>query len=130
MLVLQWMGGEHAFHLSIAGLEIVQQKTECGPEYLLHRINAGQWHVGDLFEVIRNGLIGGGMGEADALKLTRRAFDAHPLIAFKVPAQAILAAALYGPPDDPVGEPSAAASQTPTSETDAGNSAPTTASAP
>ena len=130
MLVMQWPGGEHPFALPLASLEVVQQRTDFGPEYLLHRINAAQWHTRDLFEVLRNGLIGGGMSEVDALKLVTRAFETHPLIAFKVPAQTILAAALYGPADDPVGEPSPAGDPTPSNETAGGSSAPITASAP
>ena len=52
-VVIPWPGGEHAFRLGLAELETIQQKTDCGPEYLLHRINAGQWHVCDLIEVLR-----------------------------------------------------------------------------
>ena len=100
-VVIPWPGGEHAFRLGLAELETIQQKTDCGPEYLLHRINAGQWHVGDLIEVLRNGLIGGGMPHVDALKIVRKAFDNHPAILFKVPAQTVLAAFLFGPPHSP-----------------------------
>ena len=103
-LVLAWVGGEHPFRLRLGELEGLQQKTDCGPEFLLNKINFGQWSAIDLFETFRFGLIGGGMASDEAVKLVRSAFDRHPLIDFKVPAQAILGAALYGPPDDPVGE--------------------------
>ncbi|VDS07582.1 hypothetical protein PARHAE_00759 [Paracoccus haematequi] len=99
-----WPGGEHSFRLGLAELEAVQQKTDYGPEWLLHRINTGQWKTDDLFEVLRFGLIGGGMDAAQAKSLVHTAFERHPAIGFKVPAQAVLAAFLYGPPDDPVGE--------------------------
>lgn len=99
-LVLRWPGGEHACRLGLSELEVIQQKTDCGPEYLLHRISAAQWRTVDLIEVIRNGLIGGGMDHVQALRLVRDAFDAHPVVSFKVPAQALLAHALYGPPED------------------------------
>lgn len=102
--VLVWPGGEHAFRLRLGDLEGLQQKTDCGPEFLLHKINLGQWAAADLFEVIRFGLIGGGMAAEAAQRLVRDSFDRHPLIDFKVPAQAVLCASLYGPPDDPVGE--------------------------
>ncbi|UFS66557.1 gene transfer agent family protein [Paracoccus denitrificans] len=126
-VVIQWAGGEHAFRLGLAELETIQQKTDCGPEYLLHRINAAQWHIGDLMEVLRNGLIGAGMPHVDALKIVRKAFDNHPAILFKVPAQAVLAAFLFGPPDDQPGEDSPAGDQTQTgSNADAGSSAPIT----
>jgi hypothetical protein len=104
--VIHWPGGEHAFRLGLAELETIQQKTDCGPEFLLHRISAAQWKAADLVEVLRNGLIGGGMPHVEALKAVRNAFDLHPLISFKVPAQEILAACLYGPADgDEAGEP-------------------------
>lgn len=112
-VVIPWPGGEHAFRLGLAELEAVQQKTDCGPEFLMHRLNAAQWKSGDLVEVLRNGLIGAGMPHVEALKLVRNAFDLHPMISFKVPAQAVLAACLYGPPDD---EPEKPDPETPTPE--------------
>ena len=98
--VIQWPGGEHAFRLGLAELEVIQQKTDCGPEFLMHRINAAQWKAVDLVEVLRNGLIGAGMPHVDALKAVRNAFELHPMISFKVPAQTLLAACLFGPPDE------------------------------
>ena len=126
-LVIQWPGGMHAFRLGIAELATIQQKTDCGPEWILHRISAGQWTAVDLIEVLRNGLIGGGMDHVAALKLVRDAFDFHPLIGFKVPAQTVLSACLYGPPDDTVGEPSPV-NPTPAQndQTGSGSSAPIT----
>ena len=126
-VTIQWPGGMHDFRLGIAELETLQQKTDCGPEWLLHRINTGQWKAVDLIEVLRNGLIGGGMAHVEALKSVRNAFDLHPLIGFKIPAQTVLAACLYGPPDDPVGEPSPV-NPTPAEndQTGGGSSAPIT----
>ena len=103
--MIQWPGGMHPFRLGIAELAVIQQRTDCGPEWLLHRISVGQWQAIDLIEVLRNGLIGGGMPHVDALKAVTNAFDLHPMIAFKGPALQVLGACIYGPPDDPVGEP-------------------------
>ncbi len=103
-LVLAWPGGEHAFRLPLAQLELLQGSTGCGPEFLLNKLNLGQWAATEPFEIIRAGLMGGGMDAAGAKDVVSRAFDRHPLIEFKVPAQAILGHALYGPPDDLVGE--------------------------
>lgn len=131
-VVLQWPGGEHAFRLPLTQLEVLQQKTDCGPEFLLNKISLGQWAAVELFETIRAGLIGGGMSAADAQKLVGSAFERHALIGFKVPAQAILGHALYGPPDDPVGESLPPVQPTPAadSETANGSSAESTASPP
>ena len=60
----------------------------------------------------RLGLIGGGMDEAVAKRTVADAFARHPLIAFKVPSMTVLLAALYGPADDPSGEPSLAGETT------------------
>ena len=66
---------------------------------------------------------------AAAKKAVADAFDRHPVGAFKVPALAVMMAALYGPPDDPVGKPSLASEETPTGENaESGSSAPSTAS--
>lgn len=131
-LVLDWPGGEHAFRLPLAQLEVLQQKTDCGPEFLLNKISLGQWTAIELFETIRAGLVGGGMPSVDAQKLVGAAFERHALIGFKVPAQAILGHALYGPPDDPVGENSPPDQPTPAagSKTANGNSAESTDSLP
>ncbi|WP_313349787.1 gene transfer agent family protein [Paracoccus sp. (in: a-proteobacteria)] len=127
-LVVRWPGGEHAFRLGLGELRAIQQNTDCGPEYLRARIDSGLWHVDDLREVFRNGLIGGGMGHVEALKLVDKAFDTAPAVAFKAPASVILAAYLYGPPEDAVGEdiPVGPAPKK-RKKTGAGSSAPTTA---
>ena len=126
-LILQWPGGEHAFRLPLSQLEALQQKTDCGPEFLLNKINLGQWAVVELFETLRCGLIGGGMDAAEAQRLVGGAFDRYPLIGFKIPAQAMLGAALYGPPEDAVGE-NFPVMPTPEGEkTASGNSAPSMA---
>ncbi len=127
-LVLAWPGGQHAFRLPLAQLELLQGATGCGPEFLLNKLNLGQWAATEPFEIIRAGLIGGGMDAVSAQEVVGRAFGRHPLIEFKVPAQAILGHALYGPPDDPVGElgpvtPTPASNE----KMDSGSSAPFTA---
>ncbi|MFC6709867.1 gene transfer agent family protein [Paracoccus cavernae] len=130
-VVLIWPGGEHPFRLALRELQVIQEKTDFGPEHLLHRINLAQWAAADLFEILRNGLIGGGMPHVEALKACRKAFEDHPLISFKVPAQAVLAACLYGPPDDQPGESMPVADPTPDDQkTDDGNSPSITETAP
>ena len=112
-VTMTWPGGEHPFRLALAQLEGLQQKTDAGPEWLLMRLQTGQWTAAEVFETLRFGLIGGGMGDGDAAKTVRNAFDRHPLIEFKVPALGVLMAALYGAADDRVGEPSPAGETTP-----------------
>lgn len=126
-LTITWPGGEHPFRLALAQLEGIQQKTDCGPEFLLLKLQSGTWLATELFEILRFGLIGGGATDADAKSLVSNAFDRHPLISFKVPALNVMMAALYGPQDDRVGEDTLAGETTQNSaETDAGSSAPST----
>ncbi|MFC3568410.1 gene transfer agent family protein [Paracoccus simplex] len=103
-VVMRWAGGEHAVRLGIAEAEVIQQNTDCGPEFLLSRISLGQWELPHLMEVIRNGLIGGGMDEIEAKRLVDRVAAQQPWIVLKNPAMEILSLALYGPPEDPLGE--------------------------
>lgn len=125
--LIVWPGGEHPFRLALAELEGMQQKTDCGPEFLLLKLRSGQWLATEVFEILRFGLIGGGMDQTDATTLVRNAFGRHPLIGFKVPALTVLMASLYGPADDPAGEGSPAGdpTQTPPATGD-GSSAPST----
>ncbi|MGB0661328.1 MAG: gene transfer agent family protein [Mangrovicoccus sp.] len=122
-----WPGGEHQMRLALAQLEGLQGKVDAGPEFLLHKIRLGQWTASDLFEVIRWGLIGGGMDRMDAEKLIQRVIDQHPLGEFKGPAIEVLAHSVYGPPDDPVGEIGPVGGPTPENQkTESGSSAHTT----
>lgn len=111
-----WPGGEHPFKLGVAQAEGLQKATDCGPEWLLMKINSGQWFTTEVFEVLRWGLIGGGMDTVAAKKAVTVAFDRYPVIGFKVPAAKVLMAYLYGPADDPVGKPSPAGETPPNDE--------------
>lgn len=126
-VIVQWPGGEHPMKLALAELEGLQGKTDAGPEFLLNKLRLGQWSASDLFEVIRWGLIGGGMDHIEAEKLMKRVFDQHPLGLFKLAALTVLAHALYGPADDAVGEDGPVMEPTPDQQkTENGGSAPST----
>lgn len=107
---LVWIGGEHDFALDLGNLRAIQKYCDAGPHEILLRLNEKRWRVDDLFEVIRQGLIGGGLPSGDASRLVTAMMTRHPLIGFVVTAQAILAASLVGDEDDPVGEAEGAAS--------------------
>lgn len=111
--VIVWPGGEHAFRLALAQCEGLQQATDCGPDFLLAKFESRLWSPKEAFEVLRWGLIGGGMEPAEAQKVVRGAFDrASGYAEFKVTALRVLLSALYGPPDDPAGERSPAGDPT------------------
>lgn len=103
---LTWPGGENAFRLRIGELRALQTATKSGPEELFNRLRSGKWSVDDVIQVIRWGLVGAEeMNASDAATTVTPLIDLHPLAEFKVPALAILGAALFGVEDDPVGEP-------------------------
>lgn len=113
---LDWADGTHSFRLPWGQLAELQEKCDAGPYVILQRLHNGTWRIEDIANVIRLGLIGGGMTPADALKKTRSYVEARPPMENVVPAQAILGIALMGAPDEASGEGDAA-SQTESSLT-------------
>lgn len=93
---LDWADGHHTFRLPIGQLRELQEKTGVGPLRLLHRLMDGSWMVDDAREIMRLGLIGGGMEPAQALRLVQRYVDARPLVEAQAPAMLVLGAALHG----------------------------------
>jgi tail tube GTA-gp10-like protein len=83
-----------------------------GPLKILRRLGDGSWLVQDVRETIRLGLVGGGMGAPDALKLTRSYVDERPWAESVPVARAILFAAAIGVPEDPLGKQTAGEAET------------------
>lgn len=104
LITIDWGDGTHTFRLAIGQIQELQEKTKVGPRRLWMRIISGDWLVDDLRETIRLGLIGGGTPPVVALGLVRRYVEERPLLESIQPAIQILAAALNGVPDDPVGK--------------------------
>jgi hypothetical protein len=125
-----WPGGEHVFALNIGELRALQQACDAGPEQLFRRFYGGEWRVDDVKETIRLGLVGGGLGEIESRRLVDQVIgDALPFeLKLKVLAAEILAVALNGVEDDPVGEQVVEGPKAP--KTDAGVSPDSTATAP
>lgn len=101
---LDWADGTFRFRLGWGELEELQEKTDAGPYVVLRRLWDGTWRIQDLSNVVRLGLIGGGMEPATALRKVRAYVEARPAMESVDPAAAILAAALIGAADEPVGE--------------------------
>lgn len=103
-ITLTWAGGEHRFALSIGALRAVQKACDAGPGEILTRLQVGAWRVDDVMAVLRHGLEGGGMAKDEAREEVERAADAAGLMALVIAAHTVLASALLGERDDPVGE--------------------------
>lgn len=101
---ITWVGGEHDFALRIGELRALQDARDAGPEEILNRLRIGTWRVDDVIQVVRWGLVGGGMTAKDAAQLVTPLVDLHPLAHFKIVAQAVLFHAMTGPEDDAPGE--------------------------
>lgn len=101
---LTWADGDYRFRLAWGQLIELQEKCDAGPYVVLSRLYANQWRMEDITNVIRLGLIGGGMAPAEALKKTRTYVEDRPPLENVLVAQVILASGLHGAPDDPVGE--------------------------
>lgn len=115
-VTFDWGDGTHSFRLAWGQLGELQEKTDTGPYLVLQRLHSGAWRIEDISNIIRLGLIGGGMEPAAALRLVRTYVEDRPPMENLIPAQVILSAALTGAPEENVGEDDAA-SQTENSST-------------
>lgn len=122
-----WADGEHRFRLRIGELRELQAKTGVGPHALYQRLSLRQWLVDDLREIIRLGLIGGGMPPVEALGLVKRYVEERPLLESVEPALAILGVALLGP--EPEGDRRSGEEGPPEPETTSSTSAASSKSA-
>lgn len=98
---LDFGGGTYRFRLAMGELEELQEVAGAGPYHCLRRLLAGDWHLQDVRDTLRLGLIGGGLPANDALKLTRRYVDERPdWLRNATLAIAVLSAALAGAPEE------------------------------
>lgn len=106
--------GEHKFRLAIGELRELEEKRDAGSPLILRRLLTGEWWVDDVREVIRLGLVGGGMPATDAIKLVKRYVEDRPawhenaLIA-----STTLGAALMGVEDEEPGKSEAGEAKAP-----------------
>lgn len=103
-VVIAWAGGEHRFALRLGELRALQDACNAGPHELLTKLNLGTWRVDDPIRTVQFGLMGGGMDRAEAAKLSVSVAELHGLVEVVQVAAGVLAAALAGVRDDPVGE--------------------------
>lgn len=100
------------FRLPIGRLRALQERTDAGPPELLRRYVTQTWRIDDVREPILQGLIGGGMPQAEATKLVQAFFDDTPVEPHITIAQAVVAACIVGVEDEDLGEQQGEAVQT------------------
>jgi hypothetical protein len=106
-LTLWWGDGEHVFRLRIGELRELQEKRDAGAFQICMRLNDGTWRIDDIIETLRLGLIGGGAAAPLALGLVAKYAGPTTFAENAIYARNVLAAALFGVPDDPVGKATA-----------------------
>lgn len=97
--------GTYRFVLRYGELMQLQERVNAGPAWILDRLLAPNaenrgWRVEDLSNIVRLGLIGGGLEPNKALGLVRSYVEARPSMESLNLAIAILSAALVGAPDE------------------------------
>lgn len=92
-----WADGAHTFRLRFGELIELDKALDRGPLELLQDLMRGAWRPKQMREIIRLGLVGGGMPPAQALGLVRRYVEERPLLESVPLAMRIMEAALYAP---------------------------------
>ncbi|MGU3577097.1 gene transfer agent family protein [Brucellaceae bacterium C25G] len=105
---LTWADGDYAFRLGWGELEALQEACDAGPWVILERLFTKQCLIGDISNVIRQGLIGGGLEPTAATKLVRTYVERRPPAENLLFATVILQAAIQGTDEEPLGEQEAA----------------------
>ncbi len=95
-----WADGGYTFRLGWGELEMLQEATGVGPYKLHDRLCDRSWVIGDIAEVIRCGLIGGGLKPVEAFEKVNRYVRQRPPLENLTFAQAILTAGLMGAPEE------------------------------
>lgn len=111
-ITLPWADGDYTFRLAWGQLIELQEKTNAGPGFLLDQMWQNTWKVQYISEIIRLGLIGGGLAPTEALKMTRNYVESRPPLENLSLAQAILALSLQGAPEESKGEAKAVVEKT------------------
>lgn len=104
-LILNWAGGEHPFLLRIGELLALEKSCASGVGVVFGRLasslaGATEWHVLDITETLRLGLIGGGMARDEAQRVVSSTTDRVGLLALAPIAMTVLLGSLKGSDDD------------------------------
>lgn len=114
-----WGDGEHRFRLALKQLQELQSKCNAGPMEIIDRLVTRRWRVEDIREIIRLGLIGGGLTPLKAHTLVERYVDNRPWAESLAPAQTILYTAMVGDLTDSVGKDEAGETKSEATQTTA-----------
>jgi tail tube GTA-gp10-like protein len=123
-------GEEYVFRLAWGQLIKLQEARNCGPFLVLERLHGEDWRMEDIRDVIRFGLVGGGMDEIKARKLVKEYVEQRPPLDALPLAKAVIIAGVAGPPDEEPIEKKAQAATEPTISPMAGSGSPLSSASP
>ena len=113
-ITLQFGDGDYTFRIAFGQWRELQENINrprldaglpiIGPADLIRELFSMNAWPADIREVIRIGLIGGGMKSDRALVMVKRYLENKPHFAASLLAGKIVKAAMFGPEDDPVGK--------------------------
>lgn len=104
-ITLDFADDTYTFRLAWKQLIELQEKRDAGPIEIMSRLQSGMWLVQDISEVIRIGLIGGGMEPKKALKLVREYVEDRPPLENLATATIVMVFGLKGADEDKPQEP-------------------------
>ncbi len=116
-LMINWAGGEHAFRLRLGEIRALDDKCEGGAYAAWYRLRALAPRTDDVIEVMRLGLIGGGMPPKDAAALVLKVEEQAGIGEMLIPAAEVLFRAFHrAEGEDVVGEPMPATETAPAAD--------------
>lgn len=96
-VTMEWPGGEHTFRLTVPMVLELERIGNAPFGVIFNRVQRGEYAIEDVQQVVRLGLIGGGMAPADASRLMRTwGYPARPLTELWQVARVVLHAAMFG----------------------------------
>lgn len=99
-VTLEFADGEYPFRLRMAQLIELDETCQVGPQRMLIDFAESNGRTKWIREIIRLGLIGGGLKPVEASRLVKSYVDERPLMESVLHAQVILSAAVVGMPED------------------------------
>jgi len=97
---LDFGDGTYLFRLGWGELQKLQEACDAGPFAIFARLGDMTFKAQDIREILRLGLIGGGLEPTAALKLVRSYVEERPLMENVPIAQTVLGMALIGAPEE------------------------------
>lgn len=93
-ITTNWGDGSHDFRLGLAEIEEIEAKCDKSLFVIAAELRGRMAKLAEIREVLRCGLIGGGMAPVAALTLVRRYLDERPMVESVATAYAVAVAGL------------------------------------